>query len=261
MAIMKPPEYPKILTNKEWQKEKGIIAKLVGKTGVGEQMDKVANKFNAVEWAKFYAKLVCAKEKGVVATVHVDEKLQQAKDEYRKSVEPLRQELAKLKDVAKKAAELFKKKTAVPKSSTKYAEEVAKAAEQFSAAVKDNGVYFTTVEKEFLEERSRIERLEIIAAKAIRSEIANIRMYAKEVETNPTVEKYIGEAKTGFHQSVRGVGAALLNLSGDKKLEKFKDEVWKKLSGDSFKPKTDGEVLSKVKIVLTCAQELEKLLP
>lgn len=261
MAIMAPPEYPTILTNKDWQKKKGLIAKMVGKTGVGEQMDAVENKFKAVDWSKFYAKLVCAKEKGVVASIHVDDKVKEMKSEYGKSVEALRKEIIKLENVAKKTAETFKKKTGVPKSSTKHAEAVAKAASLFLTAMKDNSVYFAQVEKEFGEEKARIQRLEGIAAKAVLREIDNIVKYAKELKSNPTVEQYIGGAKTGFHQSIRGVGAALLNLSGDKKLEAFKDKIWRPMTLDSFKPKEDGEVLGKMAEVIKAVQVLKPLLP
>lgn len=56
MPISAPIDFPEILTNRHWQKNKGLLAKAAGETGVGSQMDKVQVAFKAVDWKKFDAR-------------------------------------------------------------------------------------------------------------------------------------------------------------------------------------------------------------
>jgi hypothetical protein len=46
------PAYPKNLTRADWDKKKGLIAKWYGRTGVGEECDKVYDLYGKVTWRK-----------------------------------------------------------------------------------------------------------------------------------------------------------------------------------------------------------------
>ena len=71
-----PPPIPPILTRTNWNKEKGVFAKMAGKTGIGEAMDAVATAYGQVTWTKFDAKMQCPAVKQMTA---IDEAKEAAK--------------------------------------------------------------------------------------------------------------------------------------------------------------------------------------
>ncbi|MCY2996122.1 MAG: hypothetical protein NTY19_50975 [Planctomycetota bacterium] len=147
MPTTTPVEFPKILTDKDWQKQKGVLAKLsVGETGIGAQMKKVDALFNKVDWTKFYAAAIAAKQSKAVA---VEQLKKQMEEEFKKSVIPIRPELKKLEDLARDAEVVFKKGKLIPKSSTAHVKEIAETAKQFSVVLQLSSPYFIQVQKEF----------------------------------------------------------------------------------------------------------------
>lgn len=261
MSIIAPIDYPEILTNKHWQKNKGLLAKAGGETGVGAQMDKVQAAFRAVDWTRFYAKTVCTKQNGVVLPGHVDAKLKDVASEYSGKVEALRKEVDKLAKLAADTAADWKKSKTIPSSSTKHAQAVADAAGFFHLALKSNGVYFTQVNTDFGEERTRLQRNVDIAAQGIRGKIASLKSDAAGVIQNPTVAQFTGSASAGFYQRIRGIGADLAALAQDPRIDAFRNNTWLGFSKAGYLPKQDDEVKPKVKEVLTQVAVLEKLLP
>jgi hypothetical protein len=97
------PQYPEILTQKNWDSKKGKIAKMAGTTGMGDQgaraVDVKKNKDDAIAFIKG----------GPIKNLH--------------------EELKNLRDLAKKTAERFKKNKLIPSSATKLCEEVREAAD------------------------------------------------------------------------------------------------------------------------------------
>lgn len=261
MATLAPPAFPAILTNKDWQKNKGLLSKAAGETGVGAQMDKVQVAFNAVKWPTFYAHNVCSKENGVLLPGHVTAKIADITKEYSSKVEPLRKELEKLSKIADDTATAWKKSKTIPSSSTKHAAAVSTAASNFMTAVKSNGIYFTQVNTEFEAEKTRLQRLVDIAAKGVRTKIAQLKVDASGVIATPTVAQFTGTASAGFYQRIRGIGADLAALSADPKIDAFRTSTWLGFAKAGFLPKKDEEVKPKVKEVLTKLPVLEGLLP
>jgi hypothetical protein len=49
MAFDKP-DYPDVLRRRSWDQNKGLLAKMKGFTGVGDALEKLENKYNAVKW-------------------------------------------------------------------------------------------------------------------------------------------------------------------------------------------------------------------
>ena len=105
------------------------------------------------------------------------------------------------------------------------------------------------------------ERVRRIGAYTVKhTSIPLIRKNAMEVRSKGyTVVNYEGGATSGFHQSVRGLNAALVK-SGNPALVKFGKEQFNKYAQDEFKPTADGQVSGKVGQVLSTLLELEKLL-
>ena len=48
-----PPAYPAVLTKANWDKNKGVVAKMAGATGVGDALSKLEAAYKAVDWKKF----------------------------------------------------------------------------------------------------------------------------------------------------------------------------------------------------------------
>lgn len=259
MSINAPIAYPDTLTNKNWQKNKGLLAKAAGETGIGALMDGVQKAYNAVNWSIFYAKAVCTKDNGVLLPKHVTEKLELVKNEHRTKVEALRKEAHKLNAQAEKIAADWKKSKTIPSSSTKVVQTVAAVSDDFYIALKDNGVYFTQVIKDFDEEKQRLQRLVDIATKGIKEKIATLEKEGKEVYQNPTIEGFKGDAKSGFYQRIRGIGADLANLSTDEKISEFREKTWIKFTRADFLPKSVEEVKPKVKLVADAMPKLKEL--
>ena len=106
--------------------------------------------------------------------------------------------------------------------------------------------------------RERQRRLKGIALQAIKPYFKSIRDFGQEVKKTPTVAKFVGEAKTGFYQNIRGLNAAL-DRTKRQDIIAWKDRKWKPLAQAGYVPTSDGQVVDKVNEVLEILDELEKL--
>lgn len=251
----KPIEYPVTLTNKDWQKKKGLLAKGAGETGVGEHMDKLQAEFKKINWGAYNAKLVCDRANGVFTPGQAAIKLKEAGAAFVKDVSPARAAAQKLRDVAQKTADEWKKNKLIPSSSQKHAVLVAQEADTLFMSLKDNSIFMTEVIKDFTDEKNRLQRNVDLAIKGLTGNFVDLQKYAKEVLATPTVASYRGDATKGFHQKVRGTAAALKALS-DHEAYKKAEPTWKTYASDGFPPKEDGQVKAKVMTVLKSLQEL-----
>jgi hypothetical protein len=141
---MAVPKYPDILTEAHWNKNKGLLAKAAGETGVGAQMKVVVAKFKEVKWEMFDVRTAM---KGGATADEATLALQAAKGAYEKRVKPLIVEIDKLVKKADDAEKKFKAAKTVPKSSAEHAAKVSKAAELLSAQVKAVNGEFAAFEK------------------------------------------------------------------------------------------------------------------
>src|ERR1051325_2947629 len=113
--------YPAILTDANWQKEKGIVAKIVVKeTGIGALMKALKDTFDGVDWNKFdpYATLVATKDR---TPENIDKCFEIAKTEATK-LEGVRKAAFALRDRAKVLATEWSKSKVIPSSSRKHLE-------------------------------------------------------------------------------------------------------------------------------------------
>ncbi len=133
---MPTPQLPAILTESDWDRNKGVIAKLAGETGIGAALKNVKRAFDAVDWKKFDPALACA---GAAAPSDVDRALNELASEYRGKVEPLRNELSKVHDLGNQIATKFKSNKLIPASSTEYVTKLASAAMMLMAQLKPLG--------------------------------------------------------------------------------------------------------------------------
>jgi len=214
------PEYPKILTNADWQKKKGNIAKMAGETGVGAAMDEAKAAYDDVKWIKFSRESLRGKQ---YTPETIEQARQEARDEYQRAIEPLRAKVKKVRDLASGAAEKWKKSKTIPKSSRAHAEEVANAADQFFIVLKDNSSVIQDLYHNFdlmIEQYNKLSK-DILenamtrldgAVKRAKTFISDVRQ-AKETER---AKKF----NDGLSKASRDVSQQVINIS------KFK--TWKK---------------------------------
>lgn len=132
------PEYPQILKKADWDSKKGAIAKIAGKTGVGEAAAECERRYAAVQWQK----LELAKNApGVNSFTKADwdRRLADAKNEVTGNLRQLVEGLYNLRNVAKAAAEKFKNNPLL--SSTKqHLEKLAQAADFLGVSLNANSI-------------------------------------------------------------------------------------------------------------------------
>jgi hypothetical protein len=132
---MAAPKYPKILLQTDWDKNKGLIAKAVGTTNVGQAMKDLKKAYDGVDWDKVDSKKALA---GGVTSERAKTALKEAQDEWDKKVLPL---IAKASTVNTRALNAIAKyksaKIPVPKSSVTHALNVQKAAVTFEQELRN----------------------------------------------------------------------------------------------------------------------------
>jgi hypothetical protein len=136
------PEYPKILTRKDWDKNKGVIAKMHGETGIGEKMDEVQKLYDAVDWDKIN---MTGQRKGWtwgqdISVPKWDKVYSDAKAEVLGPLAQASKALYELRDLAQKTQEKFKKSKTIPSSSTKHVAEIATTADQLGVKLNKNSM-------------------------------------------------------------------------------------------------------------------------
>jgi hypothetical protein len=251
------PIIPVILTVADWNAKKGVIAKMAGETGIGAALAKLKVEFDKAPWDVLDPDLAySANTKTGKGTLALAQKLGAIAISKQNTLEPTRKELQAIKTLTESIEKKWKASKIIPSSSTAHVGKMKVAADQFMVALNANsrkGVW-DAEEKRLTQIESRLKG---IALEAIKPYFESIRKFGTEVKKSPTVANYVGEAKTGFHQNIRGLNAAL-----DRSLEPawiaWKDIHWKPLAQDSYKPTKDGDVVAKVDKVLEVLEELKK---
>jgi hypothetical protein len=205
------PDIPEILTRRSWDKNKGVIAKMAGQTGIGAQCDKVAAAYKMVKWEKFD---LPARRAAVLQNWRDDtftrgnwtKLLNEAGSEVQGNLTKLSQELYKLRDLCLKTAADFKKSKAIPSSSVQHVEKMAKAADFMGVRLNKNsmGGVLKSMNEEFLAE---------VKLKFIDPMWPGIRKYATqhanlmaELRRNPDPKALNNDGRTACRDIQTGLG-------------------------------------------------------
>jgi len=130
------PKYPTILREKDWNKKKGVLAKVLkGKTGISEQLKATEKAFDEVQPAYFSDAWVDTSTKDSCTKA-----LKALSEQFSGPVKSLCNELLKLKELASKKEAEFKKNPLIPKASREHVGEIADAAQELSDAVRQHVV-------------------------------------------------------------------------------------------------------------------------
>jgi hypothetical protein len=146
------PDYPTILTKKDWDKKKGVIAKMHGETGIGDMMLACVGAFNDVDWDK----LNLFKQRMDWKTVTVkawEAKVKDAASEMNGKLDKLVKKLYELRDLAKDVQAKFKKSKTIPKASADHVGDIATEADQLGVSLNKNsvGTLIQKMDEEYLE--------------------------------------------------------------------------------------------------------------
>jgi len=250
---------PKILTPADWNSKKGVIAKMTTETGIGAALTKLGTAWGHVNWKAVDPlegiRLQAGKSgKPTTAAYNLAEPL--AKNEFSHIV-AVRTELRAVNKLAGEIEIKWKNSKTIPSSSRVHVGNIkTESAKLFTELSEEN------IDAEWAKEKKRISDDEAYnrqnALKAIKIQIANVRKFGEVVKKTPTVAAYEGKATSGFHQSIRGVNASLDRSQVPQWLS-WKNEHWKPLAQDAYKPKQDSQVAAKVDHVLSVVDQLDHL--
>lgn len=131
---MPKPALPDTLKKANWDKQKGIVAKLVkGETGIGGALDGLLAVYDQVPWEKV--------DDAAIARAKGPEDLKKffegGKVVLAGQIEVFRKKSFEVGNLAKKVAEDFKKNKLVPKSSTEYLLKMSDGASNFATTMRD----------------------------------------------------------------------------------------------------------------------------
>lgn len=136
MADFAPPPYPDILTAKNWNKNKGLWAKLVGSTGIGQLMTETQRYFDGVKWESFDFKKLLRMATAQPTMADLD-KLYATAEAQLKETKRVEGSAGRLKRLAVQVVKDFRANKQIPKGSTAHAEKVRDAAETLELGMGD----------------------------------------------------------------------------------------------------------------------------
>jgi hypothetical protein len=142
-----PLTYPPEITKATWDRKKGLVAKALGETGIGEACANAEALFDKIDWAAFDIIKLTPTSSSDEALAKVKALKPGVLAEHNKTVKPT---IAALKEINKKAEEAAAKlrKNILTKGTAKTAEDIATTADHFSVALQLHSQFFDKVAKE-----------------------------------------------------------------------------------------------------------------
>ena len=208
IAIVKILDYPKELTDKDWQKQKGTIGKMK-KTGLGSELQKAEALHKKIDATKL--------DPGSASPGTKEELAQATKDAlayYKSAVGPLQDQLKKVV-AAGKAAEATLKKMTGGGSAAKAAAAVAKAADVFGVTCK--GLDLPGAVKDAQE---RIDKKNKLAAGFLNDSLKKFAVGAKAFLPDPT--------QASWESNIKQQGRSVSNSV--KQLDAYNKKFWANFS-------------------------------
>jgi hypothetical protein len=139
MSTFIPPEYPDCLTPQNWDKKKGVIAKMAGETGIGASLTKLKKVYDDTDW-----KIIQVDDRkpkiNDFKLPEWEKMCKEAATQGVKELEKLRKAAYETRDLAKETAAKFKKNKLIPKSSTALCEEIETAADHLGVGCNPNSI-------------------------------------------------------------------------------------------------------------------------
>jgi hypothetical protein len=228
--------YPVELTNTDWQKKKGTLAKMT-KSGLGDSLTKTEAMFKNIDLQILDPAAVPAKtEEQLQARVTA------AKAHYAKTVAPLMKEMQAVRGAAKEAAETLKKAIG-GSTGAKAAEAVEKSASIFSVTLKS-----LDMEAAVKQVRADIAKKNELASKLLGQGINKFVVGAKEFLSAPSLPSW----EKNIKQQGRSVSNSVAQLKAYNErfwteFEKFKGFDTATLKLNETDPKVNEKMVALVK--------------
>ncbi|HPE25012.1 hypothetical protein [Albidovulum sp.] len=186
--------YPSILTNKDWQKKKGLIGKMK-KTGIGSALDKAEAVHKKIDWA-----YLAVNRENPANMEELKKAIQEVKNYYAKLIVPYQKALTEVADTAEGAIKDVKKMIGGG-SVVKAIEAIVKEAKTQRVTLKS-----FDFEADIKEVAERIERRQQLARVHMNDSLKKFVVGAKAFLSDPTPEswdKHIKQAGRSVSNSVK----------------------------------------------------------
>lgn len=220
-----PRPIPKLLTKSDWQKNKGLIAKAAGSTGIGPLMEKLETAYKNVNWEVFNPSAYIQDRS--IETIQTFKRT--AENEKNSKLSKLRDASLTLSRQAAKIETDWKKSKTIPSSSRKHVASVSEAALNYATSIRD----FNWAEC-FDSLIAEAERTEVIAQQLLQQWLDGINRGIRTVADSPNIETY----NKHLHQQIRGLGTAITRIPA---LSRQWGPEIRSLSVDSFRSKAKTE--------------------
>lgn len=186
--------YPGILTNKDWQKKKGLIGKMK-KTGIGDVLDKAEAVHKKIDWAE-----MAVSKDNPANMEELKTAIQAVKTYYAKAIVPYEKALTEVADTAEGAIKDVKKMIGAG-SVVKAIEAIVKEAKTQRVTLKS-----LDLESDIKAMVERIERRQELARVHMNDSLKKFVIGAKAFLSDPTPEnwdKHIKQAGRSVSNSVK----------------------------------------------------------
>lgn len=250
-------KYPAILTKKDWLKKKGTIAKMAGKTGVGQAMDALEKSYKKINWKIFNPVDALPMDRKTHTKEGLAMVIKNAKAEFNSSVKSsVHPNLKALKKKVTDARNSFKASKTIPKKAAAHADAVLAAIKTMEDETKQDALVAELkagVEQKLKDFAVRDKMYKDLKDKLVR--------YATELaRASKTVTTASDFASPLWNDTIRGIGTVLPQFAKDWGLE-AEHRQWRVFASENFKPKTDEEVAGKFNEIAPVLRKIVAKIP
>ena len=207
--------WPETLTNANWQKKKGALAKMAGTTDVGGAMTAAKAELDKIDWTKLDAALMPGPDRKSIPKIK--EAKAAAMSHVTQIVEgKVRPKVKQIKDFAAAAQAEWAKSKIIPKSSADHAKLVSTTADQYWIALKGGSVTITKMLDEYDKLEAKMEKHKKEQVALLGPQITKLETSLKACIANPSKDSYLNHPSKpeSVHQRCRSMCNAIAVLPG-----------------------------------------------
>ncbi len=205
---MAPKTIPVILTQADWNKKKGVIAKMAGETGIGAAMKVLEAEWKKVDWDEMDPVEAFTKAKLKANPTNYAKVFAIAKGQISK-VEGVRVKVKALRDLAEKTEKKFKASKLIPSSSTQHVANIKTTADHFWIELKSIDKLWEAKEKVINEKYKKDLTFAATNLKNnLKSSTAKADVFADKVRKTPNAATF----NSGIQQAARDMTQNIVNV-------------------------------------------------
>jgi len=209
-TVPQPLEWPEELTNKDWQKKKGALAKMAGKTDIGATMTDAKAEFDKIDWTLLEAAQMAIPDRKSIPKIK--EAKAAAMSHITKVIEgKVRPKIKEIKELAAAAEAEWSKSKLIPKSSAKHAALVSTTADHYWIALKSNSVTFTNLLDEYDKLVEKLVKHQKDQIELLKPQIEKLEVSLKACAASPSKANYLNlpSKPESVHQRCRSMCNAI----------------------------------------------------